>query len=440
MDKQQAREMKKAMNVLKAILTWATRERKDAPICIRGNQLSYSSFEGTTAGVNMPGPRVNGDPVYVKASLLKTAMLANPDDLVLDHVNMKVNGLQFTRLESDELIKNGKPADVNQTFGRVKTTVTIPLPGALDDVRTAEASKDIRYYLNGICFDLESHAIVATNGHRMHVANSDTLPALPVNVLDTVRPKGSHPDVRQPCQFILMDWQLDLLKKIGAMQISIGRFPEQEKGDASIPGWTALQKSSPSVLVRAKGDFGFFIGKSCDGVFPDWNRVAPTAKKMIEMREFARDKPVQYEKWSASGEGYLYPERKKEADKWRAEYPRSVVFPDKAVEALRRFIKASKAVNPDSKASEYGYGVEVDLLNGTVRNPRVDGVPLELSIRVIDQFDYDPARDDHIVGINAAYLADALEYVGTEGWFIAKERSFVAHKDSRSAVVMPMRI
>ena len=443
MEKQQAREMKKALNVLKAILTWACRERDkvygEPAFCIRGNQLSYSSFAGTTAGVNLPGPRVPGEPVYVKASVLKAALTNMPGELTIDHVNTKINGITFTLADSVMLAERTLALDVNQTFGRVKTSVTIPLPGALEDVRTAEAEADIRYYLNGVCFDLESHAIVATNGHRMHVANSDTLPALAVNVLDTIRPKGLDPEVRQPCQFILTTWQLDLLKKIGAEKLSIGRFPEQEKGDASLPGWPALSKTTQCVLVRAKGEYGFLIGKTCDGVYPDWNRVAPTKKKLIETREFARDIPVQYEKWSESGESYLYPERKKEADKWRSQYPRSVVFPDDAVEALRRFIKASKAANPDSKVAEYGYGVELDLIKGVVRNPRVDGVPLELSIRVIDQLEYDPSRDDHIVGVNAAYMADALEYVGPEGWFIAKDRSFVAHKDSRSAVVMPMR-
>lgn len=443
MEKQQAREVKKALNVLKAILTWACRERSkyqgEPAICIRGNQLSYSSLEGATAGVNMPGPRVPGEPVYVKASVLKAALTNMPGELVIDHVNNTINGIAFTLAESAVLSQRCLAADVNQTFGRVKTLVTIPLPKVLDEVRTAESSGDIRYYLNGTCFDLENHAVVATNGHRLHVANSATLPSLPVNVLDGIRPKGTNPDVKTPCRFILADWQLDLIKKIGAVQLSIGRFPEQSKGDAEIPGWTALEATTASVLVRAKGEYGFFIGKSCDGHFPDWLRVTPTTKAILAKREYARDMPVSFKKWSESGEDpALVSTRKEDADKWRKVYPRSVVFPADAVETLRRYVTAAKVVNGTSKAEEFVCGVEIDLENGVIRNPRVDGVPLELSIQVIDQLEYDPERHDHLAGVNAVYLADALEFVGHENWFIAANTSFVAHKDDRSAVVMPM--
>ena len=353
MDKQHAKDMKRALDVLKYILLWARRDQPkhngEAVITLRGNQLSYSSFEGTTAGVNMPGLRVDREPVYVKASLVKAAMLAVPGAMDIDYANCTINGLSFSMLESKKLSEKCLAVDVNQTFGRVKTLAVIPLPGVLDEVRSAEAFGDIRYYLNGTCFDLDAHAIVATNGHRMHVANSTSLPVLAPSVLDALRRKSDENDSRK-CQFILASWQLDLLKKIGATQVSVGRFPVHAKGDPVIPGWTPIEADSQSYLVRTKAEFGFFIGKSSDGVYPDWQRVVPSAKAIENKRINAGDAPVNH-------------------GDWRAFYPRSVEFPQDAAQTLRKFVKAENAARGYSKATESGCSVVIDLHEGVVKSP-----------------------------------------------------------------------
>ena len=422
MDKQEAKKMKSALGVLKAILIWACRERSkslgEPAICLRGNQLSYSSLEGTTAGVNLPGPRVDADPVYVRASLVKAALAAMPGEMHIDYANCTINGLSYTMHESKALSESCLAADVNQTFGRVKTLAVIPMPEVLNEVRVAESRGDIRYYLNGTCFDLERHAVVSTNGHRMHVANSDTLPELKPEVLVALRRQIDDHDVRS-CQFILAGWQLDLLKKMGATKLSVGRFPVQAKGDCSIPGWTALDAKTPCYLVRSKAEFGFFIGKSIDGYYPDWNRVAPSVNAIETNRRSAMGIQAK--------------------DLWRRFYLRKVSFPVDAVVTLRRYIKAAHAEHGPSLAAEFRSGVVIDLRDGIVRSPGVEGIPLNMPIRVLDQLEYDGARDDHLAGVNAEYLADALEYVGLENWYLAAGHAFVAHNDSRTAVVMPMR-
>ena len=101
MDKQEAKKMKSALGVLKATLIWACRERSkslgEPAICLRGNQLSYSSLEGTTVGVNLPGPRVDREPVYVRASLVKAALAAMPGEMHIDYANCTINGLSYTK-------------------------------------------------------------------------------------------------------------------------------------------------------------------------------------------------------------------------------------------------------------------------------------------------------------------------------------------------------
>jgi len=478
-DKQEAKKMKSALGVLKAVLTWACRERSkylgEPPICLRGNQLSYSSLEGTTAGVNLPGLRVDGEPVYVRASLVKAALAAMPGEMHIDYANCTINGLSFSVQEGKELHERCPTVDVNQTFGRVKTLAVIPMPEVLNEVRVAESRGDIRYYLNGTCFDLERHAVVSTNGHRMHVANSDTLPDLKPEVLDALRRQIDVHDVRA-CQFILAGWQLDLLNKMGATQLSVGRFPVQAKGDASIPCWQALDAKTPCYLVRSKAEFGFFIGKSIDGYYPDWNRVAPSVNAIEVKRNIALAMQAKLKAYFGSTEepgsmgmrdqreelikGYphmiKYPatvtdELREQIDtanlntiaaneiEWRTSYPRLVEFPADSVAILRRYIKAATAVHATSKAKESGMGVVIDLRDGVVRSRGVEGIPLNMPIRVLDELEYDGDRADHLAGVNAEYLADALEYVGLENWYVAAGHAFVAHNDSRTAVVMPVR-
>ena len=82
----------------------------------------------------------------------------------------------------------------------------------------------------------------------------------------------------------------------------------------------------------------------------------------------------------------------------------------------------------------------VDLHEAVVKSPEASEVPLRMPIRVLEHLEYDLENADHLAGVNATYLAEALEYVGLENWFVASNHAFVAHKDARSAVVMPKRI
>ena len=114
----------------------------------------------------------------------------------------------------------------------------------LDACSFAMAQQDVRYYLNGMLFELTSDhmRVVATDGHRL--------------AMQTV---GMQNNVPQTLQIIL--------PRKGAIELS------RLLTDASDE--VTLVFGSNHMRARMK-DF-MFTSKLIDGKFPDYNRVIPTA-------------------------------------------------------------------------------------------------------------------------------------------------------------------
>lgn len=425
-------DLKKALNVLKSVMSFASRDWPkylgdgEAIFHFDGTRFTYSSLEGATIGVDLPVSIKLDEPVQLTVKTIKSALLASPGKFLVDQQTSTINGVKFDpEFRLDPL---ATPLDVNRQFGAVKTVLEVPLPAELSSVRVAGGVADIRSYLNGSCFDLGQHAIIATDGHRMHVANSATLPHFEAPLLNQLFP-GSN----DRHQVLLSNWQLHLLSAIGAKKLSVGRFPDLPKDTPTLTGWRQPQEGSEELLVRAKGAFGFFIGKSLGGRFPDWKRILPSLddleRKRLAVKGVASSIAEQMKAGDPVSEIMLA---------WRAAYPRSVLISDSVCDSLRRFIRAEKA---SGKCNRPDPLVVLDLKLGQIRSLDDAAVPLKIDLSLQDQFEYSEDRPcDHLVGVQASYLADAIEFLGSAEWTVCKSGSFTARKESLSAVVMPCKL
>lgn len=425
-------DLKKALNVLKSVMSFASRDWPkylgdgEAIFHFDGTRFTYSSLEGATIGVDLPVSIKLAEPVQLTVKMIKSALLASPGKFLVDHEACSINGVKFDpEFRLDPL---ATPLDVNRQFGSVKTVLEVPLPAELSGVRMAEGFQDVRTYLNGSCFDLGQHAIIATDGHRMHVANSATLPHFDAPVLHQLFPNSSDGQ-----KVILANWQLHLLNAIGATKVSIGRFPAHPKDTPPLNGWRHPQEGSDELLVRAKGAFGFFIGKSIDGRFPDWRRVLHSLddleRKRVAVRKVSLRIAEQIKEGDQVSDSLLA---------WKADYPRSVLIGDSVCDSLRRFIRAEKASGQSTRPDPL---VILDLKAGQIRSLDDAAVPLKIDLSMQDQFEYSEDRPwDHVVGVQASYLADAIEFLGSAEWFVWKSGNLSARKESLSAVVMPCNL
>jgi hypothetical protein len=355
--------------------------------------------------------------------------LARPGKLTVDWVESTINGVKFD--PAFRLDPEATPLDVNRQFAKATTILNVPLPTEIQGVRMAEAQDDMRYYLNGLCFDLANHALVATNGHRLHVANSSTLPKFDSDKLNELLPDANDGKYR----LILASWQIQLLNVIGASEVQLGRFPDLPNDMKHLGGWRHPETSSLELLVRAQGTHGFFVCKSVQGggMFPDWQRVVRSPKSMLSQREAVLSVAKGIRDSLANGETL-----NESTLAWAAAYPRTVRISEGVANDLRRFIRAEKANESSSRENPL---VVVDLKRGRINSVQGSSVPLDIDVNVLDQFDYPTEREaDHVLGVRASYLADAIEYLGTTEWYICKAGTITGHQDSRSAVVMPCKL
>jgi hypothetical protein len=424
-------DLKKSLVALKSLLAFAIRDwpkylgTGQAVLQFNGHCFWYSSLEGATIGVTLPG-QVAGDAIQITAKTIKSALLARPGKLTVDWVESTINGVKFD--PAFRLDPEVTPLDVNRQFAKAKTILTVPLPTEIQGVRMAEAQDDVRFYLNGLCFDLSNHALVATNGHRLHVANSSTLPNFDSDLLNELLPdakEGKH-------RLILASWQIQLLNVIGASNVQLGRFLDLPKDMKHLGGWRHPEAGSMELLVRAQGTHGFLVCKSVQGSFPDWQRVVRSPENMLSQREAVLSIAKSIKASLAIGEKV-----KDTTLAWAAAYPRTVRIGEGVADDLRRFIRAEKASESSIRENPL---VVVDLKRGRIHSVQGSSIPLNIEIPVLDQFDYPPEREtDHILGVQASYLADAIEYLGTTEWFISKS-IITGHQGSRSAVVMPCNL
>jgi DNA polymerase-3 subunit beta len=125
-------------------------------------------------------------------------------------------------------------------------TLTVSL-ATLRAARTHAATNDVRYYLQGVYLDTAAGKVVATDGHRLFVANARGV-------------KSNYPAVIIPNETI--DAALKQFTGEYARGKSLGAVDVTVTVDES-----HLAIGTPT---------GSVTGKALDGRFPEWRRVVPT--------------------------------------------------------------------------------------------------------------------------------------------------------------------
>ena len=131
-------------------------------------------------------------------------------------------------------------------------TLTVSL-ATLRAARTHTAEKDVRYYLQGVYLDTAAGKVVATDGHRLFVANARGV-------------KSNYPAVIIPNETI--DAALKQFTGEYARGKSLGAVDVTVTVDES-----HLAIGTPT---------GSVTGKALDGRFPEWRRVVPKAEDVGE--------------------------------------------------------------------------------------------------------------------------------------------------------------
>lgn len=127
---------------------------------------------------------------------------------------------------------------------------------ALDRVLIAAGQKDIRYYLNGVLFDLTDGMLVGCDGHRMHMFANRLPTAYPRKVEDGV-PVGPQVEVvlaRKPLR-----WLVGSASPVAKVTI-----------------WNALRDGTKPVPALLQTLDGFvWVRNAIEGQYPQWSRVLP---------------------------------------------------------------------------------------------------------------------------------------------------------------------
>lgn len=132
---------------------------------------------------------------------------------------------------------------------------------ALDRVLIAAGEQDIRYYLNGVLFDLSNGVLVGTDGHRLHMYRNRVPVVYPMKLEGGMCREGGAVEV------ILHRDPLKWLVHSAAQFAKVNVFnPLREKvNDAP---------ALPGVLLQTDDAF-VWVKKPIEGKFPDYHRVVP---------------------------------------------------------------------------------------------------------------------------------------------------------------------
>jgi hypothetical protein len=131
-------------------------------------------------------------------------------------------------------------------------TVSVSL-ATLRAARTHAAEKDVRNYLQGVYLDTAAGKVVATDGHRLFVANARGV-------------KSVHPAV------IVANETIDAALK---------QFTGEYARGKSL-GAVDVTITIDETRVTIGTPTGSVTGKALDGRFPDWRRVVPKAEDVGE--------------------------------------------------------------------------------------------------------------------------------------------------------------
>jgi DNA polymerase III sliding clamp (beta) subunit (PCNA family) len=125
-------------------------------------------------------------------------------------------------------------------------TLTVSL-ATLRAARTHAAEKDVRYYLQGVYLDTVAGKVVATDGHRLFVANARGV-------------KSNYPAVIVPNETI-----------DAALKQFTGEYA-RGKSLGAVDVTVTIDESHLAIGTPT----GSVTGKALDGRFPEWRRVVPT--------------------------------------------------------------------------------------------------------------------------------------------------------------------
>ena len=133
----------------------------------------------------------------------------------------------------------------------MQTTLTISL-ATFRVARTHSAEKDIRNYLRGVYLDTQKGKMVATDGHRMFIANARGIK------LNAVAP------------FIIPNELIDAALKQFTGEYARGKM----LGDSDV----VITIDAAQNTLTIKTPTGQISGAPLNGQFPEWRRVVPKAE------------------------------------------------------------------------------------------------------------------------------------------------------------------
>ena len=276
----------------------------------------------------------------------------------------------------------------------------------LERVRPAMAEHDIRQYLMGVLMDFGNRRIVATDGHRLHLANGKTLPAVAPLSKDEEGNSVATPGM------VLRREAVDIIQALKPKSVSTW-LPVLEA--------TKVEPAQQGLFVFRGEDTGLsweLTTSSIDCLFPDVDRVIPPP--------YAMRRQIALQNW----------ERRPDA----TSVPTQVVIPT-YTQALEAFVKAFKAAGN----SRYEPAVIVDLESGRLRNVRENPVSIDKEVFCVNDDDgwQRPLSQAHTqCGVNARYLAEGLKALGQNvTWDIDPQNVWRAtdHGDL-TVVIMALRI
>lgn len=135
---------------------------------------------------------------------------------------------------------------------------------ALDRVQVAAARRDIRYYLNGVLFNLTTGALVGSDGHRLHVYQNRAPKAFDRALVDGVPTRGE-------VVVICPNEPLDFIVKSKGETARVAMWnPERAPADGQ-------PTQQGPILITAEDAF-VWVRRPIEGQFPDYQRVLPAVQ------------------------------------------------------------------------------------------------------------------------------------------------------------------
>lgn len=263
---------------------------------------------------------------------------------------------------------------------------------ALDRVLIAAGERDIRYFLNGVLFDLTHGVLVGTNGHQLHLYRNRVPALYPEKYGEDGLRQGEDVELILPRD--PLHWMLHSASQ--AARVTVFNPTREKTGDDA---------ARTSVLIQADDAFVWVRGP-IEGKFPDWQRVVPAVLS----------RPAWFE---------LDP----------------VKLAD-ALVAMRRVVKLT------GKGDHYG--LLVDFGKGEVAGgadcPDAGALPFDAALHSDDAgLDLASLADDLWVGISPSYLQDMADCVTKKAqWRVDHSNmpncGLMVVDGDFSGVVMPCRI